>query len=43
MMSIMKVLGGHISTKYPKAKKEEWNDYQAQVTSWEMDRYLYRT
>ncbi len=40
---IMKVLGGHISTKYPKAKKEEWNDYQAQVTSWEMDRYLYRT
>ncbi len=40
---IMKVLGGHIGAKYPAAKREEWEDYQAQVTSWEIDRYLYRT
>ncbi len=39
---IQAVLGEHISKLYPKAKKAEWEDYQAQVTAWEIDKYLYR-
>lgn len=36
------VLGKHITEKYVEAKKAEWLDYCSQVTSWEIDNYLYR-
>ena len=36
------VLGEHVSSKYVKHKKAEWNSYHSQVTEWEMDEYLYR-
>lgn len=39
---IRKVLGEHLSRKYIKAKKVEWEDYRTQVTRWEIDQYLYR-
>ena len=37
---IQEVLGEHISRKYIEAKKEEWKEYCAAVSSWEIDRYL---
>lgn len=39
---IQGALGEHLSKKYIKAKKVEWEDYRTQVTSWEIDQYLYR-
>ncbi|MBB2183821.1 type I glutamate--ammonia ligase [Lachnospiraceae bacterium MD1] len=36
------VLGTHISEKYVKAKKAEWDEYRNQVTQWELNQYLYR-
>lgn len=39
---IQEVLGEHVSKRYIKAKKKEWADYRSQVTSWEIDQYLYR-
>lgn len=39
---IQKVLGGHVSEKYAKAKRAEWNEYRAQVTNWEVEHYLYK-
>ena len=39
---VMNVLGDHISKKYIDAKKTEWEEYRAQVTTWELDQYLYR-
>ena len=37
---IREVLGERISRKYIEAKKEEWKEYCAAVSSWEIDRYL---
>ena len=37
---IQEVLGAHVSEKYMEAKKAEWADYRAQVTQWEINRYL---
>ena len=37
---IQEVLGAHVSAKYMEAKKAEWADYRAQVTQWEINRYL---
>ena len=37
---IQEVLGQHIYRKYIEAKKEEWKEYCAAVSSWEIDRYL---
>ena len=37
---IREVLGEHISRKYIEAKKEEWKEYCAAVSSWEIDRLL---
>lgn len=34
------VLGEHIHTFLVDAKREEWNEYQRQVSGWELDRYL---
>ena len=37
------VLGEHIYTKYLEAKEQEWRDFRAQVTDWEVSQYLYNT
>jgi glutamine synthetase len=34
------VLGDHIHGFLVDAKREEWNDYQRHISSWEFDRYL---
>jgi len=34
------VLGDHIFTRYYEAKMNEWDQYRAQVTPWELDKYL---
>ena len=39
---IREILGEHISMKYPEAKKAEWQQYQTQVTEWEINEYLYK-
>lgn len=39
---IKSIVGPHIADKYIAAKKAEWNEYCSQVTSWELERYLYR-
>ncbi len=39
---IRNVLGEHISHRYIKAKKQEWEDYRVKVTQWELDQYLNR-
>lgn len=36
------VMGEHIYTKYLEAKKEEWRQFRAQVTDWEIGEYLYK-
>lgn len=37
---IQEVLGEHVSEKYIKAKRAEWDKYSAQVTDWEINQYL---
>ncbi len=37
---VKSVLGEHIAKAYIKAKRGEWNVYNAQVTQWELDQYL---
>lgn len=39
---LQEVLGNHIYTKYLEAKKEEWNEFRAQVSDWEIGEYLYK-
>ena len=39
---IRETLGEHLFTNYVHAKKQEWGEYIAQVTRWELDRYLDR-
>ncbi|MGN0382941.1 MAG: type I glutamate--ammonia ligase [Eubacterium sp.] len=39
---IQGVLGKHTSKEYIKAKTKEWKEYRSQVTSWEIDEYLYK-
>lgn len=39
---VQEALGSHIAPLYIQAKKREWKDYAAQVTNWEIDRYLYK-
>ena len=39
---IQAALGNHIAPLYISAKKREWKEYAAQVTSWEVERYLYK-
>ena len=36
------VLGEHTYTKYLEAKEQEWRDFRAQVTDWEVSQYLYK-
>ena len=37
---IRETLGKHIFNRFMEAKTIEWNEYQAQVHQWELDRYL---
>ena len=39
---LTEALGEHITQHLLAAKREEWRDYNAQVTRWELDRYLGR-
>ncbi|RCX13193.1 glutamine synthetase [Anaerobacterium chartisolvens] len=34
------VLGAHIFEKYIEAKREEWDEYKAKVSKWEIEQYL---
>lgn len=38
---IKNILGDHIFTRYIQTKKEEWNQYNIQVSKWEIDQYLH--
>lgn len=38
---IHKVLGEELTKSYVKAKRKEWKSYLAQVSEWELNRYLY--
>ncbi|HZT08737.1 MAG TPA: type I glutamate--ammonia ligase [Chloroflexota bacterium] len=35
-----RAVGDHIAEWFVEAKRQEWNDYRARVTPWEIDRYL---
>ncbi len=37
---ISAALGEHVLSRYVEAKREEWDAYRTQVSSWEVDRYL---
>ncbi len=39
---IVAALGAHIAEHFLTAKRAEWQEYNQQVTSWELDRYLAR-
>jgi glutamine synthetase len=36
----LRCLGEHIFDRFVEIKRSEWEDYRAQVTSWELERYL---
>jgi glutamine synthetase len=36
----LRTLGEHTFNRYIEIKRQEWDDYRAQVTQWELDRYL---
>ena len=37
---IRQALGEHTCENYINAKTKEWNEYNMQVTQWELDKYL---
>ena len=39
---VQETLGAYISEKYISAKQQEWNQYNSQVTPWEIEEYLYK-
>ena len=39
---IRNVLGEHLSKRYIRAKKEEWEQYCRHVSGWELEQYLHR-
>lgn len=39
---VKNTLGEHITPLYISAKKKEFLEYSAQVSQWEVDRYLYK-
>lgn len=39
---IRRVLGEHIYSKYLLAKQEEWRQFRAQITDWEISQYLFK-
>src|SRR6266536_584827 len=36
---ILKTLGEHVFTRFIEIKRQEWEDYRAQLSQWELDRY----
>ena len=38
---LQEVLGEKFTSAYTKAKRKEWKSYLAQVSEWELNRYLY--
>lgn len=39
---IKNVLGEHVTKNYINAKRKEWEEYNYQVSKWELDQYLHR-
>ena len=39
---IKSALGDHVAKHFLAAKRQEWNDYITQVSSWELENYLLR-
>ncbi len=39
---VQSVLGKHISEQYMELKMKEWQQYEAEVTDWEIQKYLYK-
>ena len=37
---IRDALGPHVYERFLNAKRQEWEDYRLEVTSWELNRYL---
>jgi glutamine synthetase len=37
---VQDALGEHVTEKFVEAKRQEYNEYRAQVSQWEIDRYL---
>ena len=37
---ITHALGPHVSQRYVSGKLREWEEYRAQVSQWELDKYL---
>jgi glutamine synthetase len=37
---VMSALGPHVSEKFVEAKRQEFSEYIAEVSEWELDRYL---
>lgn len=37
---ILDALGGHVAEKFIEAKEAEWDEYKAQVSEWEIGKYL---
>ncbi|HWH23860.1 MAG TPA: hypothetical protein VNW68_03085, partial [Candidatus Limnocylindria bacterium] len=37
---IQAALGEHVYPRFLEAKRQEWDEYRSQVTSWEIERYL---
>jgi glutamine synthetase len=37
---IRDALGPHVYERFIHAKREEWEDYRLEVTSWELNKYL---
>ena len=39
---IQGVLGKHVSDEYAEIKMKEWQQYEEQITDWEIKQYLYK-
>jgi len=39
---VLDTLGQDLAHKYINAKKQEWDQYHAQITTWEVEQYLYK-
>jgi len=37
---VLRTLGEHMFNRFVEIKRQEWEDYRVQVTSWELERYL---
>ena len=39
---MQQVLGGEVCRKFAEAKRQEWENYNAQISEWELKNYLVR-